>query len=153
MTDRAASGLKVHELSKQFGTSPQKIAPKVLSLTAKVTKETAAVTPIDEFDSIMTDEDGDIDRANGSLSDSSVHQTDSESDDASSAAEMGPQLRTMAPTKPATVASTDYIIGLDQLQEQVRRLALRRGFTLNLMVVGKFNILTLIDYISTVINF
>jgi len=130
MTDRAASGLKVHELSRQFGPSPQKIPPKVLSLVAKVTK------PTDEADpTLMTDDDIDIDRPTGSLSDSPVHQTDSDSDDASSTMEMGPQLRTLP--LPKTVASANYIIGLDQLQEQVRRLALRRGFTLNLMVVGE----------------
>lgn len=130
MTDRAASGLKVHELSRQFGPSPQKIPPKVLSLVAKVTK------PTDEADpTLMTDDDIDIDRPTGSLSDSPVHQTDSDSDDASSTTEMGPQLRTLP--LPKTVASANYIIGLDQLQEQVRRLALRRGFTLNLMVVGR----------------
>ena len=132
MTDRGAnSGLKVHELSRQFGPSPQKIPPKVLSLVAKVTK------PTGEADSLMTDDDIDIDRSNGSLSDSPVHQTDSdgESDDASSTTEMVPQLRTLA--LPKTAASANYIIGLDQLQEQVRRLALRRGFTLNLMVVGE----------------
>ena len=33
--------------------------------------------------------------------------------------------------------SSDAVIGLDYLQEQVRKLALRKGFTLNVMVIGK----------------
>lgn len=33
-------------------------------------------------------------------------------------------------------AAPERLIGLDLLQEQVRRLALRKGFTLNIMVVG-----------------
>lgn len=35
---------------------------------------------------------------------------------------------------------TDTIIGLEHLQDQVRKLAIRKGFTLNLMVIGEYRV-------------
>ena len=42
-----------------------------------------------------------------------------------------------------SASTCDTLIGLEHLQEQVRKLALRRGFTLNLMVIGEFSVLIL----------
>lgn len=47
------------------------------------------------------------------------------------------------PTMPSQ-SDQSNLVGLDQLQEQVRRLALRRGFTLNVLVVGIKNLVIII---------
>jgi hypothetical protein len=66
----------------------------------------------------------------------------------SSIAQIRPTLRQPPAVQPSKIQSSDYVIGLDQLQEQVRRLALRRGFTLNIMVVGKSRCAIIIHLVS-----
>ena len=67
-----------------------------------------------------------------------------------SIAQIRPTLRQPpAVAQPSKIQSSDYVIGLDQLQEQVRRLALRRGFTLNIMVVGKSRCAVIIHLVSS----
>ncbi len=78
-----------------------------------------------------------IDESSSSESEESPAAPNPSVTSSSSIAQIRPTLRQPPAVQPSKIQSSDYVIGLDQLQEQVRRLALRRGFTLNIMVVGK----------------
>ncbi len=153
--------LRVHELTRQFGrpdstSSPvsaannspihQKTLPKVLG---HITKDKTPPAPDSETvkHSSPTTGNGVVKLHAGDLDDSktrslitkdqSESSSESESEEsppnpATSIAQIRPMIR-----QPSKIESSEYVIGLDQIQEQVRRLALRRGFTLNIMVVGK----------------
>lgn len=153
----------VHELTRQFGREPtnspvsgplanlihQKSLPKILSHIAK-TPPVATPPDVENVNHsfIPTGNSGIVkpfpaDPDDTKTQEVMVDQTsasESESDDSppnpvTSIAQIRPTLRQSV--QPSKIQSSDYVIGLDQLQEQVRRLALRRGFTLNIMVVGK----------------
>lgn len=145
------TAFRVHELTRQFGRSDssqspnvgaspsvhQKSLPKVLSQIAKTpptpVRETEYVTTTDS--SLVSSPDST--RAEDQMSASSYESELEESlpNPAASIAQIKPTPRQPIPS--TKIQTSDYVIGLDQLQEQVRRLALRRGFTLNIMVVGK----------------
>ncbi|KAK4023260.1 septin homolog spn2-like [Daphnia magna] len=153
----------VHELTRQFGREPtnspvsgplanlihQKSLPKILSHIAK-TPPVATPPDVENVNHsfIPTGNSGIVkpfpaDPDDTKTQEVMVDQTsasESESDDSppnpvTSIAQIRPTLRQSV--QPSKIQSSDYVIGLDQLQEQVRRLALRRGFTLNIMVVGR----------------
>lgn len=149
------TALRVHELTRQFGrpettnspvsaSSPvhQKSLPKVLSHIAKTPPQ---ATPDNVKHSADLTGNGmtsnhDDEKIQMIENESPVNSSESESEEcqpnpASSVAQIRPTPR--QPVQHSKIQSSDYVIGLDQLQEQVRRLALRRGFTLNIMVVGK----------------
>lgn len=109
----AAKAQQQHEQLKQLNRpeTPSRTFPKILSHIAK-TPPTDVKHP-----------------SNGVPEEDSKEDRSSDSEDP---AENRPTRR-----QSKMIQSSDYVIGLDQLQEQVRRLALRRGFTLNIMVVGK----------------
>jgi hypothetical protein len=139
----------------------QKLLPKILSHIAK-TPPAAAAAP--ENTDNINHSFGSVTGSNGlvkphpadhaddnkkvakeEIIDEKSSSSESESDESPAApnpvtsiAQIRPTLRQPpAAVQPSKIQSSDYVIGLDQLQEQVRRLALRRGFTLNIMVVGK----------------
>lgn len=158
--------LRVHELTRQFGraepnntpvsqSSPvhQKSLPKVLAHIAKTPQPTAMPDTENVVNSspnstgnngIASKDYSDDEKRQSVLEDqtpaNSSSESESESEDfqpnlATSVAQIRPTPRQSV--EPSKIQCSDYVIGLDQLQEQVRRLALRRGFTLNIMVVGK----------------
>ncbi|XP_046658090.1 septin homolog spn2-like [Daphnia pulicaria] len=139
----------------------QKSLPKILSHIAK-TPPAAAAAP--ENTDNINHSFGSVTGSNGlvkphpadhaddnkkvakeEIIDEKSSSSESESDESPAApnpvtsiAQIRPTLRQPpAAVQPSKIQSSDYVIGLDQLQEQVRRLALRRGFTLNIMVVGR----------------
>lgn len=153
----------VHELTRQFGREPtnspvssplanhihQKSLPKILSHIAKTppvaappdvenanpsfipTGNSGVVKPYPTDPDEMKTREVMVDQKSASESESD----ESPPNPVTSIAQIRPTLRQSV--QPSKIQSSDYVIGLDQLQEQVRRLALRRGFTLNIMVVGK----------------
>lgn len=151
--------LRVHELTRQFGrtdstnspvsvanNSPihQKTLPKVLGHITKTPpapdSETVKHSSPTTGNGVVKlhAEDLDDSKTRGLITkDQSESSSESESEEsppnpATSIAQIRPMIR-----QPSKIESSEYVIGLDQIQEQVRRLALRRGFTLNIMVVGK----------------
>lgn len=147
------TALRVHELTRQFGRSEpnhsttnvtpvhQKSLPKVLSHIAKTTqtpvRDTEYVATADRslVDSPSEDSSRTEDQMSASSYESELEESLPNPAMASSIAQIKPTPRQPIPS--SKIQTSDYVIGLDQLQEQVRRLALRRGFTLNIMVVGK----------------
>lgn len=150
------TALRVHELTRQFGrpestnspvsaSSPvhQKSLPKVLSHIAKTPPQ--AMPDNVKYSPVLTDNGTtanhyqDDEKTQMIEDESTVNSSESELEDCqpnpASVAQIRPTPR--QPTQQSKIQSSDYVIGLDQLQEQVRRLALRRGFTLNIMVVGE----------------
>ena len=149
-----SAALRVQELTRQFGrpdptSSPvannnspvhQKTLPKILSHIAKTPP-----TPENAENSKRNSENGignppahavNVGDDRKTLEDDRESSSESEMEESALPATSIAQIRPMI-RQPSKLESSDYVIGLDQLQEQVRRLALRRGFTLNIMVVGK----------------
>ena len=142
--DEASEGprLRVYQLSRQFGprqpkltqsTPPPTASPKLPKVLLQVQKKATSVSSDFLIDTSGTAVDNvEVDHGMPSSAEA-VDYSSVKADACPHSEDTAPR----APVVNVQLIDQDHYIGLDQLQEQVRRIALRRGFTLNLMVIGK----------------
>lgn len=121
--------------TKQRSPVQQQTLPKVLSQIAKV-QSAAAPAEAEQPKHSAADSNG-VSSYSEPTRDERIAEPESEHHHSSVPAP-SQQIQMQRPQQ--IISPSEHLVGLNLLQEQVRRLALRKGFTLNIMVVGTADI-------------